>query len=87
MIAAITSAIPVLVCAAVFAVPLIAASSDTEKRVNDILSRMTTEEKIDLIGGVDGFYIRAIPRVGLPKLKTSDGPIGTRNDGPATTMA
>ena len=90
-----TSAVFTLyVCAALFAVPLMAASSDTEKRVNDtekrvsdILGRMTTEEKIDLIGGVDFFYIRAIPRVGLPKLKMSDGPIGARNDGPATTMA
>jgi beta-glucosidase len=87
MIAATPAAFHLLICAALFAVPLMAASSDSEKRISDILSRMTTEEKVDLIGGVDGFYIRAIPRVGLPKLKTSDGPIGTRNDGPATTMA
>ena len=94
MISAMPSAFTLVICAALFAVPLMAASSDTgkrvqdtEKRVNDILSRMTAEEKIDLIGGVDGFYIRAIPRVGLPKLKMSDGPLGARNDGPATTMA
>ena len=87
MIPAMPCAFTVFVCAALFAVPLMAAANDAEKRVSDILSRMTTEEKLDLIGGVDGFYIRAIPRVGLPKLKTSDGPIGTRNDGPATTVA
>jgi beta-glucosidase len=94
MISAIPSAFTLFVCAALVAVPLMAASSadeervsDTEKRVSDILSRMTLEEKIDLIGGVDGFYIRAIPRVGLPRLKMSDGPIGARNDGPATTVA
>ena len=94
MISATPAAFTLYVCAALFAVPLMAASSatekrvnDTEKRVSDILSRMTIEEKIDLIGGVDFFYIRAIPRVGLPKLKMSDGPIGARNDGPATTMA
>jgi beta-glucosidase len=94
MIPAAPSAFTLFVCAALFAAPLMAASSagekrvdDTEKRVSDILSRMTAEEKTDLIGGVDGFYIRAIPRLGLPKLKMSDGPIGARNDGPATTMA
>ncbi|MGO9617979.1 MAG: glycoside hydrolase family 3 protein [Bryobacteraceae bacterium] len=94
MIPAIPYELAGLLCAALFAAPLMAAAaadekrvSDTEKRVSDILKRMTTEEKIDLIGGVDGFYIRAIPRLGLPKLKTSDGPMGARNDGPATTMA
>jgi beta-glucosidase len=48
---------------------------------------MTLEEKIDMIGGVDDFFIRAIPRLGLPRLKMADGPIGVRNYGPATAMA
>ena len=48
---------------------------------------MTLEEKIDMLGGVDGFFIRGIPRLGLPKLKMADGPIGVRNFGPATAMA
>jgi len=63
-----------------------------EKRIKSILSQMTLEEKIDYLGGVDGYYIRAIPRLGLPVLKTSDGPVGSRNDGqstayPATVLA
>ena len=58
-----------------------------ERRVESLLSQMTLEEKIDLLGGVDGFYIRGIPRLGLPRLKMADGPIGVRNFGPATTMA
>ena len=40
-----------------------------------------------MIGGVDDFFIRAIPRLGLPQLKMADGPIGVRNYGPATAMA
>jgi len=48
---------------------------------------MTLEEKIDMLGGVDGFFIRGIPRLGLPPLKMADGPIGVRNFGPATAMA
>ncbi len=61
--------------------------ADVERRVESILSQMTLEEKVDLLGGVDGFYIRGVPRLGVPRLKMADGPIGVRNYGPATTMA
>src|SRR3984893_12776869 len=67
-----------------------ATSSSTvavERRVESLLSQMTLEEKIDMLGGVDGFFIRGIPRLGLPPLKMADGPIGVRNFGPATAMA
>lgn len=60
---------------------------DVDRRVESILSQMTLEEKIDMLGGVDGFFIRALPRLGLPRLRMADGPIGVRNFGPATTMA
>ncbi len=63
------------------------APGDVERRVESILSQMTLEEKIDMLGGIDGFFIRALPRLGLPRLKMADGPIGVRNFGPATTMA
>ncbi len=63
------------------------APGDVERRVESILSQMTLEEKIDILGGVDGFFIRGLPRLGLPRLKMADGPIGVRNFGPATTMA
>jgi len=59
---------------------------DVEARVDSLLKQLTLEEKIDLIGGVDNMYIRAIPHIGLPSLKMSDGPVGVRNYGPATTV-
>src|SRR2546429_7640866 len=59
----------------------------TEDRVESILKQMTLEEKIDLLGGIDSFFIRGVPRLGVPRLKMADGPIGVRNYGPATTMA
>ena len=60
---------------------------DLEDRIDSILSKMTLEEKIDLLGGTDGFYARGIPRLNMTRLKMADGPIGTRNFGPATAMA
>ena len=60
--------------------------SATDARAEAILKKMTLEEKIDLIGGVDFFYIRGLERVGIPKMKMADGPLGVRNYGPSTTM-
>jgi len=48
---------------------------------------MTLQQKIDILGGVDDFYIRAFPELGLPRFKMADGPLGVRNYGPATSMA
>jgi beta-glucosidase len=63
------------------------SSIEVEQRVASILSQMTLEEKVDLLGGVDGFFIRDVSRLKLPRLRMADGPIGVRNFGPATAMA
>lgn len=60
-----------------------------EERANKILSQMTLEEKIDYISGdanpkAAGMYIREEPRVNVPALKMSDGPLGVRTWGPDT---
>ena len=73
------------ICVAVL--PATPATDDMERRVDAILSRMTLEEKIDIIGGVDDFFIRAYPRLGWPRLKMADGPLGVRHYGPLTAMA
>ncbi|MGA9883293.1 MAG: glycoside hydrolase family 3 protein [Candidatus Acidiferrales bacterium] len=65
------------------AVPM---AQHVERQIDAILSRVTLEQKIDMIGGVDGFYIRAYPSLGLPALRMADGPMGVRNGGPATAM-
>jgi len=62
------------------------SSPDVEARANSLLKNLTLEEKVDLIGGVDDFYIRAIEKIGLPRLKMADGPVGVRNYGPSTVF-
>src|SRR5579864_2227629 len=62
------------------------SSSDVEARVDSLLKKLTLEEKVDLIGGVDDFYIRSYEKIGLPRLKMADGPIGVRNYGPSTVF-
>jgi beta-glucosidase len=59
---------------------------EVEAEVESLLKQLTLQEKIDLIGGVDDFYVRAIPRIGLPRLKMADGPLGVRNYGPSTVF-
>jgi beta-glucosidase len=63
------------------------AAESAEERVERLLGAMTLEEKIDLLGGVDDFFVRPLPRLGLPRLRMADGPFGVRNFGPATAMA
>ena len=54
-----------------------------ELRVDALIARMSLDDKLKLIGGVDGFYTQAIPSIGLKRLKMSDGPVGVRTYGPA----
>ena len=62
------------------------SSADIDARADSLLKQLSLEEKVDLIGGVDDFYIREIPHIHLPRLKMSDGPIGVRNYGASTAF-
>jgi beta-glucosidase len=54
-----------------------------EQRVDGLIAKMSMDDKLKLIGGVDSFYTQAIPSIGLKRLKMSDGPVGVRTFGPA----
>jgi beta-glucosidase len=60
--------------------------SSVDARVHSLLKKLTLKEKIDLIGGVDDFYISANEKIGLPHLKMADGPAGVRNYGPSAVF-
>jgi beta-glucosidase len=49
------------------------------QRINDLLNRMTLQEKIDMLGGT-GFATKPNKRLGIPELRMSDGPLGVRWD-------
>lgn len=79
-----------LCCA--FALPVLAQapvpdSPAIEQRVDAMIAKLTLQQKLELIGGLDNMFIRAEPSAGFPTLKMSDGPEGVRTWGPDTAYA
>jgi beta-glucosidase len=62
-------------------------SPQIETKVHALVARLTLEEKIELLGGVENMFTKAAPSIGLPRFKMSDGPLGVRSWGPTTAYA
>ncbi len=79
-------ALLVLLCALPVVCQTVPTQADVEARADSLLKQLSLEEKVDLIGGDDSFYIRGIQHIHFPRLKMSDGPEGVRNYGPSTAI-
>lgn len=53
----------------------------SEERTEDLVQRMTIEEKIDLLAGYNNFYLHPCDRLGVPAFKLADGPLGVSSWG------
>ena len=53
-------------------------SKDISERVEDALKRMTLQEKINIIHAQSKFSAPGVPRLGIPELWCTDGPMGVR---------
>lgn len=50
----------------------------TSDRVGELIGQLTLEEKVSLLAGEDHWHTPPVERIGLPRFKMSDGPIGVR---------
>jgi beta-glucosidase len=53
-------------------------NTPVEKRVTDLLGRMTLEEKASILAGSGWMESMPIERLGIPAIKIADGPMGVR---------
>lgn len=56
-----------------------------EKRIDQLISKLTLEEKVSMLGGHTVMDTAAVPRLGIPALRMADGPVGIR-EGKATAF-
>ncbi len=61
--------------------------AEINQRVDQLLPKLTLEQKIKLIGGVDSMFTYAMPQIGLPRLKMSDASMGVRVWGPSISYS
>ena len=62
-------------------------SPQIEAKAHALLARLTLEQKIELLGGVDHMFTQSVPAIDLPRLKMSDASVGVRTWGPTTAYA
>jgi len=80
----------ILLCALLLTTPNASAqfkgnASADDSRVNQLISQMTLDEKIDLLSGDTPFRTHPIPRLKIPFFQMADGPVGAHI--PAPTIA
>ncbi|GLQ91246.1 beta-glucosidase [Dyella acidisoli] len=72
------------ICGAAYAITPTPSNTAIDQQVDAMLAKLTLEQKVELLGGVDNFSVHTEPQIGLPALIMSDGPYGVRAPGPST---
>jgi beta-glucosidase len=55
-----------------------------EAQAHSLIAKITLEQKIELLGGIDNMFTRPMPAIDLPRFKMSDASVGVRTWGPTT---
>ncbi len=56
-------------------------------RIDDLIAALTLEEKVTMLSGCDSWQTAPVERLGIPKLKMTDGPNGARGNGVSGAMS
>jgi beta-glucosidase len=90
---AFTSLLPILLAFALAAAVQISAQAPApdspaiEAKAHTMLAKLSLEQKIEMLGGVDSMFTHAEPSIDLPRFKMSDASVGVRTWGPTTAYA
>ena len=79
-----------IVLASVLAIPASVACAQggvDEKKINDLIGKMTLEEKIHMLSGATLMSSAGVKRLGIPDFRMSDGPSGAHIPPPSTAYA
>jgi beta-glucosidase len=58
-----------------------------DAKAKAMLAKLSLEQKIELLGGIENMYTRPMPVIDLPRFKMSDASVGVRTWGPTTAYA
>ena len=85
----ITCLLPILLSCGLIAAAQAPApdSPQIEAKAHTLLAKLTLEQKIELLGGVDHMFTQSVPAIDLPRFKMSDASVGVRTWGPTTAYA
>jgi len=62
-------------------------SSEDEKKINELIAKMTLQEKIHMLSGATLMSSAGVERLGIPAFRMSDGPSGAHVPPPSTAYA
>ena len=72
------SLLPLSIILLFFSIKVFSQDDSTEAKINDLITKMTLEEKVTMIHANSAFTSSGVERLGIRELMMSDGPHGVR---------